>query len=186
MYQPHYWYHGNYDMPTEKLDDIFSLINNTPVKDLQDDGKNHLTTYFSNDDCLSSFFTKYYNEMGTQIMKNVGLYSTTKFEVSYWSQIYSKCMSHDYHKHTSFGLYGEEELSAILSWVHFVKVPEQKCFKFTDEKGENSFYPDEQNSGDIIYFPSWAYHGVDPNRTNDLRVVIAGNITVTENDDDDY
>ena len=35
-------------------------------------------------------------------------------------------------------------------------------------------------NGDIIYFPSWAYHQVDPNCSDDLRVVIAGNITVTD------
>ena len=38
-------------------------------------------------------------------------------------------------------------------------------------------YPEQQNAGDFIVFPSWALHQVDINDTFDDRVVIiAGNI----------
>ncbi len=178
MYKPHYWYHGNLYMIPEKIDDIFNYIDKTPVKKLLDGSKNHLTTYFDDDD-LSDFFTDFYDQVGAQIMKKIGLYSRTKFETTYWSQIYSKCMNHSSHNHCSF-----ECEESIISWVHFINVPEQKCFKFTDNDG-NVFYPPEQRNGDIIYFPSWAYHAVDPNETNDIRVVIAGNITVTDSYDID-
>ena len=180
MFKPHYWYHGNHAMPSEKLNDIFSLVNNTDVKKLLDEDKNHLTTYHTDNVNINDFFDEYYNKIGTQIIKKAGLYTVTKFDVLFWSQIYSKLMNHSAHNHTGFNLDNDRKLDALLSWVHFLKVPEQKCFKFTDSEGNNSFYPDEQNSGDIIYFPSWAYHEIDPNRSDDLRVVIAGNITVTQ------
>ena len=109
-------------------------------------------------------------------VKTVTRESTNLDFISGWTHIIFSLESDG----TGFNLDNDGKLDALLSWVHFLKVPEQKCFKFTDSEGNNSFYPDEQNSGDIIYFPSWAYHEIDPNRSDDLRVVIAGNITVTE------
>ena len=69
----------------------------------------------------------------------------------------------------------------IISWVHFVDVPEQKCFRFTDTNG-NTFVPDEQSTGDLICFPSWSWHEVLPNKTDHRRLIISGNISVTHYD----
>ena len=56
--------------------------------------------------------------------------------------------------------------------------PEEKLFRFTDTDG-NVFVPKEQNNGDIICFPSWLWHEVLPNETNEERLVTAGNIKIT-------
>ncbi len=62
--------------------------------------------------------------------------------------------------------------------MHFLDVPEQKCFRFTDTMG-NTLTPDEQSSGDIICFPSWVWHEVVPLKTDYQRLVVAGNICFT-------
>ena len=64
-------------------------------------------------------------------------------------------MIHKPHHHASL----DSEMKTDISWVHFLDVPKQKCFRFTDMKG-NILIPNEQNSGDIICFPSWVEHGV--------------------------
>ena len=61
----------------------------------------------------------------------------------------------------------------MLSWVHFVKVPEQKCFYFS---GDKKHYPVHQKAGDLLVFPSYLYHGVDERKNLEERFVIVGNI----------
>ena len=53
--------------------------------------------------------------------------------------------------------------------------------QFIDNAG-NTLIPDEQLSGDIIAFPSWLWHEVLPNESNQERIVISGNISVTHYD----
>ena len=91
--------------------------------------------------------------------------------------MYDNNMCHKPHNHAKL----DPNFADIISWVHFLDVPEQKCFRFTDTKG-NTLVPDEQNNGDIICFPSWAWHEVMPNETEHRRLVISGNISVTHFD----
>jgi predicted 2-oxoglutarate/Fe(II)-dependent dioxygenase YbiX len=86
-------------------------------------------------------------------------------------------MSFNPHHHAKL----DPNFNDIISWVHFIDVPEQKCFRFTDTKG-NTFVPDEQSTGDLICFPSWSWHEVIPNKTNHRRLIISGNISVTHYD----
>ena len=108
------------------------------------------------------------------ITKSVGIYYKVKYQYVYWSQLYEKGMIHKPHHHASL----DSEMKTDISWVHFLDVPKQKCFRFTDMKG-NILIPNEQNSGDIICFPSWVWHEVLPNKTNMKRLVISGNIKIT-------
>ena len=94
------------------------------------------------------------------------------------SQLYQINGYHGPHNHT--GKKGED-FDAHISWVHFLDIPEQKCFRFTDTKG-NVLVPEEQSSGDIICFPSWVWHEVMPLKTDCLRLVSAGNISFTSHD----
>ena len=86
-------------------------------------------------------------------------------------------MLHRPHHHASLNT----KLDSIISWVHFIDVPDQKCFRFTDMKG-NYFFPEEQNTGDIICFPSWLWHEVVPNESDKKRLVVSGNIHITHYD----
>ena len=87
-------------------------------------------------------------------------------------------MSHRAHHHANT----DQSQDAEISWVHFLDVPEQKCFRFTDTKG-NILIPEEQLNGDIICFPSFVWHQVVTNESDADRLVIAGNISVTHYDD---
>ena len=86
-------------------------------------------------------------------------------------------MSHNPHHHAMLN----PDWDSAISWVHFLDVPEQKCFRFTDTKG-NTLIPDEQNNGDIICFPSWVWHEVLPNNSGMRRLVTSGNIKITHYD----
>tara|TARA_B100001989_G_C24330937_1_gene359962 strand:- start:9 stop:551 length:543 start_codon:yes stop_codon:yes gene_type:complete len=100
------------------------------------------------------------------LLDNKSIYSFT----SIWGQLYKKelgCII-DVHNHY-------KEPRQLLSWVHFVKVTEQKCFYFyIDDK---KIYPETQSSSDIIFYPSYAMHGVDKMTEGDERFVVVGNIS---------
>ena len=108
----------------------------------------------------------------------MGVYDKVKYDCTYWTQLYEKGMKHRPHHHA----HEDKKMSSDISWVHFLDVPKQKCFRFTDTKG-SILVPNEQNNGDIICFPSWVWHEVIPNQTSVRRIVISGNITFTHYDD---
>jgi len=109
------------------------------------------------------------------ITKKVGIYHLSKYDYFFWSQLYLINGYHGPHNHAGGkGI----DINAHISWVHFLDVPEQKCFRFTDTKG-NILIPDEQSNGDIICFPNWVWHEVVPLKTDYLRLVVAGNICFT-------
>ena len=121
----------------------------------------------------STFFVR----ISGDSMINVGIYNNVLYNYTYWTQMYEKNMCHKPHNHAKL----DPNFVDIISWVHFIDVPEQKCFRFLDNDG-NFFVPDEQTNGDIICFPSWAWHEVIPNETEHRRLVISGNISVTHFD----
>ena len=75
--------------------------------------------------------------------------------------------------HTHFGI----NKNTIISWVHFLKVPNVDCFRFTD--GTNHLTP-QQNEGDLLVFPSYCRHQVIQHNTNTTRIVVAGNISLIQ------
>ena len=62
----------------------------------------------------------------------------------------------------------------MISWVHFVDVPDTKLFYF--QVGDKKIYPKCQKTGDIILYPSYAMHGVDMMTEGKDRFVVVGNI----------
>ena len=132
----------------------------------------HWTGYYKTDagsyqdtELLSTYTPKL-----VEILKKIKLYGTGIFSYSsIWGQLSKKGVpcyikEHNHYKHPK----------QMLSWVHFVKVQEQKCFYFC-KNGEKS-YPVHQKSGDLMVFPSYLYHGVDERKNLDERFVIVGNI----------
>ena len=156
-YKPPYWYHGNIKFSSEELDCLKNELDNLGSENLRPELK---------------YRNKYANIV-EQITKNAGIFHKVVYDCTMWMQLYDSNMSHNPHQHAKL----DPNFDDIISWVHFIDVPEQKCFRFTDTKG-NTFVPDEQPTGDLICFPSWSWHEVLPNKTNQRRLIISGNISV--------
>jgi len=87
-----------------------------------------------------------------------------------WGQLYKTGLECKIDVHNHFTSAGD-----LLSWVHFVQVPDKKLFFF--QLGDKKVYPETQNSGDLIVYPSYAPHGVDVMTEGDEpRFVVVGNI----------
>ena len=83
-----------------------------------------------------------------------------------WGNIYRKgdyTKSHDHWPHP-------------WSWVYYANVSDSCSGLRFDDDGFR-FIPDP---GDLILFPGWLYHSVEPQTTDYERVVVAGNIKLTK------
>tara|TARA_Y100000004_G_C8784436_1_gene356439 strand:- start:97 stop:687 length:591 start_codon:yes stop_codon:yes gene_type:complete len=117
------------------------------------------------------------------IMRKQGLFECEQHHMllSYqqlWVQLYTKefsdkskvgCTLHNHYT-------GPQNL---FSWVHFVDVPDEKCFYWQAKDGDGwgeKQYPELQSTGHLVVFPSWCWHGVDRVISQSDRVVVAGNI----------
>ena len=89
---------------------------------------------------------------------------------SIWGQYYKKEMNAVITPHHHF-----RQTKQMLSWIHFLDVPDQKCFYFL--VGDQKIYPDTQKKFDLMFYPSFAVHGVDKLIHADDRLVVVGNIT---------
>ena len=114
----------------------------------------------------------YYAMIQEKMMKDLGLFHRTKYHWHFWIQMYNnQTDGHGDHDHF--------EGDTIISWVHFIRTSNQKCFYFIDSNNHKT-YPDYQSSGDMICFPSWASHGVDRVMENNFnRLIVAGNIRIS-------
>lgn len=154
---------SNFKFSNKKVEDISTFLNNNNIL------SSCYTTY--NTDIVYDGIVEFYSTIHETLMKKLGLYHRSKYEWHFWMQMYNNSTDgHLDHDHFS----GRE----FLSWVHFIKTPNQKCFYFVDSEG-NKVYPDTQNDGDFICFPSWVYHGVDKVVEDNInRIVSAGNISI--------
>ena len=176
-FKPPYWYHDNIKFSKDDLNLLKSEIDALREQKFAK-GNQHISTFLLEKyERPENKYLDLYKKIVEDITKTVGIYYKVTYDVSYWTQLYDNGMSHNPHHHAMIN----SDWESTISWVHFLDVPEQKCFRFTDTKG-NTLVPDEQNNGDIICFPSWVWHEVLPNETNKRRVVISGNIKVTHYD----
>ena len=182
-FKPPYWYHSNIKFSKDEINELKSDFYKThSLLKKEEIHEDHLTSYFIHSQVLPDKHNDRYDKIIKDIVKSVGLYETVRYEYIYWIQLYKKKMKHNPHNH-SFLINDERRKysDTIISWVHFINVPKQKCFRFIDNTG-NTLIPDEQLSGDIIAFPSWFWHELLPNEFNQERIVISGNISVTHYD----
>ena len=171
-YRPPYWYHDNIKFNQEELKQLESEVK-LLGSEKYSESKTHLTTYFlSEKERPEKIFNKTYNSIVEDITKKIGIYHRIRYTYTYWAQLYEKGMTHSAHHHA---------LVSAISWVHFINVPNKKCFRFTDTMG-NTLEPKEQENGDLICFPSWLWHEVLPNEADNTRIVVAGNITINHYD----
>ena len=180
-FKPPYWYHDNIKFPDEEIKFLISEMSIRSKFLSENDPRKHQVTTFFVDERIRTekIFNIRYNQIVEDIVKNVGLYRMVKYQYQYWAQLYLQNNKHNPHQHArKINEEARKWEEVIMSWVHFLDVPKQKYFRFLDNDG-NFFVPDEQSSGDIIVFPSWVWHEVLPNDSNEERIVISGNIAVT-------
>ena len=178
-YSDDFFFRGLYDsedvMPDHrknisKQDILKGIRKHKQVKDTMY-GK-HWTGYYKTDEGVyqDTELLKLYTPKLVEILKKIKLYGTGIFSYSsILGQLAKEVVpcyikEHNHYSHPK----------QMLSWVHFIKVPEQKCFYFC--KDGNKAYPVHQKSGDLLVFPSYLYHGVDERKKLEERFVIVGNI----------
>lgn len=162
LYIP-YYLHGNWKLDTNELQSLEQNLLNG-----KQDG---VYTTFAEDNKHLGFLKSFYQNIVDEIAKQQTFYTTSKIEYKFWVQMYNNKACHE--SHTHFGI----DSNVIISWVHFLKVPETKCFRFTD--GINHLVP-QQEEGDLLVFPPYCRHEVMPHNSNMNRIVVAGNINLFE------
>lgn len=154
-------------------DDIIVKIKNIAQNNFQ---KSQIiySTYGNISPC--DLLNHYYEIIQEKMMKDLCLFNRTKYHWDFWVQMYNN-NTNGHPDHDHFGADGN--IISIISWVHFILTPNQKCFYFVGPDG-NKIYPNHQSSGDIIAFPSWSAHGVDKVTENNFdRLIVAGNINLS-------
>jgi len=130
------------------------------------------TFYDKNNLDVFNNLVPFYGEIISNMMTDLGLEHISRYQYTVWMQM-NNSLTNSHNPHSHF--VGAES----ISWVHFVNVPDQKCFYFQDSNNSKT-YPN-QNTGDFIAWPSWAIHGVDQvKQSNFDRIICAGNISFTE------
>jgi hypothetical protein len=158
-------WHSNFNIEPATIYSMSSKLKT--IKQAHSKKENHYSSYHLElKDRPDFIFNDFYAEIVAHVCKKLSTYERSRYRYSYWMQVYEPgSFGHNKHDHFS----GNE----MFSWVHFLK-PVTKSFHFLIE-GEK-VYPEQQNPGDFIAFPSWALHAVDGNDTDEERVVIAGNV----------
>ena len=174
VFKPPYWFHKNIKFAEKDIAYLKSELSQLSPYE----GQNKTSFIFRQEERPEMLFAQRYSEIVEDITKTCGIFHLSTFGWSFWSQLYGKGHYHQPHNHASVG---SEDFDADISFVHFLDIPEQKCFRFTDMLG-NVFYPEEQSSGDIICFPSWVWHEALPMETDQQRLVVSGNLKFTHFD----
>ena len=165
-----HWY-GNIE-PTYDVEALYRGVKTDRyrVEKRVESMSSHWTT-FKKPNAPDQVTLEFYSGLHERVMSDLGMYNNTRYDFFLWAQVYGPGKD-DHEKHDHFGS------GAVLSWVHFLKPPEQNCFCFVDSYG-NEIYPECQRKNDIIFFPPWASHKVVSFDEGEDRMVIAGNTAVT-------
>jgi len=158
---------GNHKHDSDDIDNIISSLIDIP-ESKRECGVGILYTSFFIKDIFERpevVLVDSYKDIVSQIITDLNL-GSGESSFNYWTQVYDG--EHNEHMHFSANI--------PISFVHFVRPTEKKCFHFVGSDGKKH-YP-QQDEGDIIAFPSWALHAIDESYGN-MRMTIAGNILFT-------
>ena len=176
-FKPLYGVHGNIKFPEKEINKVIeesiTLSEVRPMNAGKIPDNTHLTTFFLEADKRpDKIWSRRYSKIMENLIKQLGVFTTTQYVYEYWSQLYFKEGLHDVHHHQERADY------SAISWVHFLRTPQEKCFVFLDQDGQK-YIPEDQHDGDLIFFPSYLWHEVLPPRNNNKRLVVAGNLHFT-------
>ena len=161
-----YYLHGNWKL---NKDELQTLEKNLLVKEnCKEVG---LYTTYDTDNKHLGFLKSFYQNIVDEIAKEQTFYNFSDIKYQFWVQLYTGTGQHKAHTH--FGI----NYNNVVSWVHFLKMPDVNCFRFTD--GTNHLIP-KQDEGDLLVFPSYCRHQVIQHNSNINRIVVAGNISLLE------
>ena len=165
MFIPPHWHHKNIKFPKKEIDIVSSKLKQIPIP-LKN---NCFTTFYQDTLRPESIWYENYSEILEDILSSIGIHQNGKYDYYYWSQLYVDGSSHGVHNHVP---------NSDISFVHFIQVPEEPLFRFTNTVGD--YYIPHQFEGDILCFPSWVWHEVIANKSNTERLIVSGNITITD------
>jgi len=173
MFKPPHWFYKNTKFPEEEIDQVISKLKQKILEEVIETNPLLTSYFFSMYQRPDKIWNQKYSEIMEGVVKQLGVYTTCRYSYEYWSQCYHKDIGHQCHHHAR----GNLNAFGQLSWAHFLRTTEDN-FVFLDRTG-NTFTP-KQNDGDIVIFPSYVWHEVLPNTTNDERFVVAGNLWLTD------
>ena len=166
MFTPPHWNHKNIKFPEEETDHVILQLKELPSLK----HKNFTSLHYPGKN-PEIIWNDVYGLIIADLLTDVGVYKTSQYSYNYWSQYYTRNGSHYIHNHFN--------TANTLSFVHFLKVTDTPLFRFTNLENEY-FTPPKQNEGDFLCFPSWVWHEVIPNESDQERLIVAGNIQIKE------
>ena len=130
-FKPPYWYQGNIKFSNDEIKFLKSEIDLLGETKFAKNNM-HISTFFiEQHQRPEKKYVEVYKEIVEDITKSVGIFHKVTYDVSYWTQLYDNGMSHNPHHHALIN----PDWESAISWVHFLDVPVQKCFRFTDTMG---------------------------------------------------
>jgi len=125
-----------------------------------------------NDEPYAQFFNflnrSFYNSMTHLIQRNALSFNNISMYymiTDIWGSIYKHgeyCISHVHEPQQ-------------LSWCYYLQVPEGSA----DIVFDNIDYAITPKAGDLIMFPGWMSHSVPENKSQDERIILAGNLEIS-------
>ena len=135
---------------------------------------NHRGTAAENE--LNEYCINLYNDAMDDFFARLGVLRHIRYKYYYWWQIYNPDVKGSLHpKHSHWTQDG-----AAFSWVHFIQTNNEHCFRFAGEYNETDVSIKEKGNEIIFFHPLLLHQAVKP--TKGTRIIIAGNINITEDE----
>ena len=160
---PPHWYHNNIKFSDKDINEMIGLF-----KEIVPKLNSNYSSFWHRCNPEVKWLPRY-EKIIKDVLDNMGVEKYSNYTFMYWAQLYLNDCLHGVHHHF------HEDVD--ISFVHFVRV-DKPLFRFVNRKGD--YYIPKQEEGDLLWFPSWVWHEVIPNKSNKERFIIAGNINIKQ------
>jgi len=128
------------------------------------------------EDELSMYCNNLYDMAIGDFFKRLGVYNHIRYKYYYWWQIYEHDVEEAVHpQHSHYDTDG-----TVFCFVHFIRTNNEHCFRFAGPYNESDESVKEKDNDIIFFHPLLLHQALRP--SNGTRIVIAGNIRITENE----